>query len=454
MSTTLDAPAVEEIRSAVDGAMDRLHVPGVAVGIQNGDEEILESFGVTSVDNPLPVTADTLFQIGSTTKTVTGLVVMRLVEQGEMALDEPVKSYLTDFVMSDPDVTSGLTMRHLLSHTGGFDGDYFCDFGRGDDALTKAVASLKDLTQVSPLGEVWSYNNAGFYVAGRVIEVVTGKPYESAARELALDPLGLANSFFFPEEAMIHRFATGHNVVEDHVTIAKPWQLPRVANPVGGIASSIRDNLRYARFLMGDGTAEDGTRIVSRETLELMHAPLSAAQLDDMVGLTWFSRNMDGLRVIQHGGGTNGQLSAFMFIPERRFALAVLTNANKGEALTDITKWVLKRCVGVEEPTPEAIAATKAQLAELEGRYESIAGIVEVTQDSDGLKLTVIQKPEALAAVTSEPPPTLPRMRAALSGIDRIIVLDGPFKDGEVEIIRRDGAIRWLRIGRLHARMK
>lgn len=457
MATTAvkEVSAVEALREMVREVMESQHVPGLAIGIHDGEEEIFECFGVTSIENPLPVTEETLFQIGSTTKTMTALAVMRLVEEGKLTLDEPVKTYLSDFAMSDPEVTNGLTLRHILTHTGGFDGDYFVDFGRGDDALARCVASLKELSQVSPLGEVFSYCNAGFYITGRVIEVVTGKPYETAIRELVLDPLGLNASVFFPEEAMVHRFAMGHEVHGEEVKIAKPWPLPRIANPAGGITASITDNLRYARFLMGDGTAEVGSRILSDDNLKLMQSALVPAELNDYVGLSWFSKEIDGVRVIRHGGDTNGQTSAFMFAPERQFALAVLMNASQFVALQEITKWVLKNFLGVEDPKPMPIDAGDEQLDPLVGDYETLNAMLQVKRDGDRLSLNLQIKPDAMAAISSEPPPPLPVMQAALSGPGRIVLLDGPYKNLECDIIRRDGAIRWLRVGgRLYTRIE
>src|SRR5215211_1416922 len=196
--------------AAVVQAMDRLHVPGVAIGIVDGDAEHTAGFGVTNIEHPLPVDADTLFQIGSITKTVTATAAMRLVEQGRLDLDVPVRTYLPDLRLADEQVAANVTLRHLFNHTGGWAGDYFDDMGQGDDALAKIVAKLVDLPQLTPLGAVWSYNNAGFYLAGRVLEVVGGKPYEELARELVLEPLGMERSFFFPGDLMTYRFAVGH----------------------------------------------------------------------------------------------------------------------------------------------------------------------------------------------------------------------------------------------------
>jgi CubicO group peptidase (beta-lactamase class C family) len=113
-------------------------------------------------------------------------------------------------------------------------GDVLKDTGCGDDALEKIVKSLAETPQLTPLGEVWSYNNSGFYVAGRVVEVVSGKAFEVAVRELVLSSLGMNRSFFFPGEVIAHRFAMGHLVRHGEPSVSRPWALPRSFAPAGG----------------------------------------------------------------------------------------------------------------------------------------------------------------------------------------------------------------------------
>ncbi len=138
---------------------------------------------MTSIENPLPVTPDTLFQVGSISKTFTATALMMLMEAGKVDLDTPVRAYLPDFQLSDESVAARVTLRHLLTHTGGWLGDYFNDFGFGDDAQAKMLIEIAKLPQLTPLGEVWSYCNTGFNIAGRIIEVITGQSYEAVIKE-------------------------------------------------------------------------------------------------------------------------------------------------------------------------------------------------------------------------------------------------------------------------------
>ncbi|MEA2575891.1 MAG: hypothetical protein QOH93_3189 [Chloroflexia bacterium] len=455
---SIEGPDFRALGEVILESMERFSVPGVAVGVIQGGEEHVASFGVTSITNPLPVDADTLFQIGSTTKTVTGTIAMRLVEQGLLDLDTPVRAYLPELRLSDEDVASRATLKHLFTHTGGWVGDYFDDFGMGEDAISRIVARLVDLPQLTPLGEVWSYNNAGFYIAGRVIETVTGQPYEQVARELVLDPLGMDMSFFFPSEVITYRVAIGHNnpyVDGKFVTkIARPYALPRTSSPVGAIISTVRDQLRYARFHMGDGTAGDGTRLLSTESMRLMQTPHVAAADGQMFGITWFMRDMEGTWVLRHGGATNGQMSAFLFVPSRDFAITVLTNADRGRELhQEITTWALEHYLGLKSKEQEVLERDERQLASYAGLYTGPVVDLELQLHDGGLVLQDIPK-KALPGAELEPPG--PPLRLAFHGEDLVTVLDEPMKGAHGEFLRGpDGDIRWFRISsRVFARAR
>jgi CubicO group peptidase (beta-lactamase class C family) len=429
--------------------MRRLHVPGVAVGLLHEGREHTAGFGVTSVENPLPVTPDTLFQIGSTTKTVTGTIAMRLVERGQLDLDAPVRTYLPDLRLADPSVAERVTLRHLFTHTGGWEGDYFEDTGSGDDALARIIAHLDALPQLTPLGAYYAYNNAGFYIAGRVIEVVTDQPYETVARRLLLDPLGMADSFFFPADVMTRRFAVGHLQPKDTPEVARPWPIARAANPVGGLASTARDQLRYVRFHMGDGRADDGTRILSPESLHEMQRPHGLGGNDvDAVGITWLLRDLAGALVVRHGGATLGQLSAFLFVPSRGFALTILTNAQKGDQLnTELRTWALEHYLGLRAPDETHLPMTADQLREYAGRYTAALSEVELAVESDHLRLTDIPK-HGFPDKDSPPPPPEPPTHHAVVAPDRLVGLDGAMQGAHSEFLRdAAGRIEWARVG-------
>ena len=141
-----------ELDERIEAAMVRYHVPGVAVGVFWQGPEHLKGFGVTNVDHPLPVDAETLFRIGSTTKTFTATAMMRLVEQGKVDLAALARRYLPDLKLADEAAAAGVTVRQLLNHSAGWMGDDYGDFGRGEDAIARYLASEKQLPQLTPPG--------------------------------------------------------------------------------------------------------------------------------------------------------------------------------------------------------------------------------------------------------------------------------------------------------------
>ncbi|MCI0394103.1 MAG: beta-lactamase family protein [Chloroflexi bacterium] len=448
-------PQFRQLCQEVVAGMERLVIPGLAIGILHQDQEYAAGFGVTSVDHPLPVTAETLFQIGSITKTFLATAAMRLVEMGQMALDAPLRTYLPDLRLADEAVAAAVNMRHLLTHTGGWEGDYFNDFGWGEDALAQMVARVAGLPQLTLLGQIWSYNNAGFYLAGRVIEAVTGRPFEAAMKELVLDPLGLAMSFFFPEEVMTHRFVVGHQVFEKQARVARPWPIGRAAHPAGGLVSNVKELFRYSRFHLGDGTAPDGARLLTPESLAAMQTPLFPATGPGLIGLSWFIQNVNGHKIVGHGGGTKGQITSFRFVPDYHFAVIVLTNSDTGGTLNyEITNLALKQYLGLTVPVPTPLELPAGQLAEYTGRYEAPLDFCDLALQDGGLILQVTPR-GGFPTPETPPGPTPPPVRLALYGEDRAVILDEPMKESFGEFLRDpDGRIIWFRVGgRVHRRV-
>jgi len=436
--------------------MKRLKTPGLSIGIYHNGQEYSAGFGVTSLENPLPVTPDTLFQTGSISKTFTGTVLMRLVEQGKVDLDTTVRTYLPKFKMADKDVAERVTIRHLLTHTGGWIGDYFNEYGNGDEALEKMLRDIAKLEQVTPLGKIFSYNNAGFNIAGRVVEVVTGKPFEQAAQELVLDPLGLDMTYYFPDDVMVtHRFVVGHHKEDKKVKVSRPWAIGRAGAPVGGVISTVKDLLTYARFHMGDGVSAGGEKILSVKSLRAMRKPQYPATGFDHIGLTWFIRNAGGLDIFTHGGATHGQMAGLYFIPEKEFALAVLANEEDGRlVIKTAIKKALQVYFEIDTPSPTSQEMPRDALLEYQGNYELPMTAFELKVKKGHLVL--YDKPRGGFPTPDSPPlPASPPMRMAFYEKDKIIMLDEPMKDSLGEFLRdADGVLQYFRLSsRVHKKL-
>ena len=443
----------------VEEAAERLQVPGVAVGVLIDGEEHYAFHGITSVENPLPVDENTLFQFGSTGKTYTASAVMRLVEDGKVDLEAPVRTYIPDLQLKDESVAREVTVLQLFNHTAGWEGDFFADTGMGDDSLTKYVERMAELEQVTPLGATVSYNNASLCLAGLLIEKVTGKTFEAAVKELLLDPLGLKETFYFSHEMMTRRFAVGHELKQDgSINVLRKLYESRSAHPAGGnVSATAADQIEWARFHLGDGTAPDGTRVLARETLERMQRPTvesPGSAIGDAVGISWLLRDVDGVRIVMHGGTTTGQYSEFVMVPERNFAVISMTNCgpNGHQFNEELVKWALESYAGVIDKDPEPLTLSDAELEPFTGAYETIAATARLTAKDGGLLIEVEPKPETIRELREEgedPPEPMPIPIGLLPGEgDRYIVSDGPAKGMKGYFVRGpSGEIESVHIG-------
>jgi CubicO group peptidase (beta-lactamase class C family) len=436
-------------------SMDHYHVPGLAIGLLLDGQTFVAGLGVTNLTDPRPVTPETVFQIASITKTFTTTGIFRLIEFGKVRLDDPVRKTIPDFQVQDPEASARATIRHLLNHTGGWLGDFFVHTGEGDDALALYVQKMADLPQLTPLGAFYAYNNASFNVAGRVIEKIMDRPYEQAIRELVIDPLDLDQTFFFPDEAEKDHLAIGHYLKGDQVTPAHPWPVDRGSAPCGGLGSNVHNLLRYAQFHMGDGTTSHGVRLLTRGSLVRMQTPSVPADDDLQTGLNWFTRELDGNHLIGHSGSTDGHNSTIWMAPERKLALAVLTNLDPGSFLCDDLKnWVLENCLGIIQHERIPLQASPDQLKDYVGRYDTppTGDLCELLLVEDSLLL--VQTPGDYSNAGYPAPDAVPPAHIVLYAPDRFIIIEGPSKGRTVEFLRKEtGQIAWLRLdGRIAIR--
>ncbi|MBL7252907.1 serine hydrolase [Paractinoplanes lichenicola] len=333
----------------LDVLAKRHGVPGAVLGIARGDELVEAAYGVLNVETGVETTTESVFQIGSISKVWTATLVQQLVDEGKLELDAPIADVLPELTLADSGVAAKVTMRHLLTHTSGIDGDVFTDTGRGDDCLEKYVGGLKDVAQNHPLGATWSYCNSGFSLAGRVIEKLTGGTWDAAVRERISTPLGLRRTGTLPEEALLHRAATGH---VPGPQVAPVWMLPRALGPAGLINSTAADLLAFAKMHLdsgGDVLSAAGAAAMAEEQVELPEK----YTLGDSWGLGWIRFGWDGHRLIGHDGNTIGQSAFLRLLPEQNLAVTLLTNGEGARDLyQDLFAEIFAEVAGVTMPRP------------------------------------------------------------------------------------------------------
>jgi CubicO group peptidase (beta-lactamase class C family) len=453
-------PRFDALAKLAESRMKEVGVPGVALGILQNGALTIRGLGITNVEDPLPVTAHTVFPIASISKTFAATAIMRLVEQGKIDLKAPVRNYLPDFRVRDEAVSRDVTILQLLTHMPGWEGQVSGP-DRGTETLKDFVASttMTDLMQVAPPGAAWSYNNAGFSVAGRVIEAVTGQPINRAIRDLVFQPLGLEHAGTTPGEFIVQRFAAGHLVRNGAPTLQRPF-VPSSSVTAGGVGLCITDLLAYARFHMGDGTSESGEHVLTRQSLELMRTAQAWKQsTDDSIGIAWHMRHVGPIRTFAHGGTLSGHILLLELVPERNFAIAILTNSNTGwRLIQDVEREALKSYLGAAYALNQGIAhrglvetlpsveplARQPDYAPYLGTYARPMNTVVVR--SDGGKL-VVQEHQNSGRTGADMP-------VSFFGPDRAVVTDGTDKGQSIEFVRdASGRVNWVRVvGRVAVR--
>jgi CubicO group peptidase (beta-lactamase class C family) len=376
-------PLPDDLRRIAVEVFNERPLAGLAVGVVRDGR--FESFaGLGSADGSLgkPVTPETVFRVGSITKTMTALALMQLVEEGRIALDDPVAEHLRAFRVEPPRGSPPPTIRHLLTHTGGF-GELrgWADLVRPTiglagkvDAPARALAEhyRGGLRAELPAGRKWAYANHAFAALGQLLEDVTGEPYAERIRTHVFEPLGMRNSDVLRSDRVRSRLAVGYALKRGRLRPVKDREI--LVPPAGSVFSSVEDMARYAAALAGGGANEHG-RVVRVETLEAMLEPQAGLEVDGTgMGLAYFLDRIDAHRVAGHDGGWPGFVSSLLVAPDDGVGVVAFTNTSVALTPHDATERLLARLLGVE-PEDEPVPASPLLWNELTGVYKPLRGL-------------------------------------------------------------------------------
>ena len=351
---------VDQIRALVESERERFGVPGCAlVVVKDGDVLIAEGFGTRDIDGDLPVTADTLFPIGSSTKTFTAAVLATLVDEGKLDFDAPVSSYLPGFALQDPVATQLLSVRDCLAHRSGLPRhDLLWYAGDGTLSRDDVIAALPHLPPTKPFRQEWQYNNLLYLTAGHLAGKLVGGSYEDAVRDRVLTPLGMTRTNFSVVETQAdtdHAKPYVRNVGES-VVKQVPFASLDLAGPAGNINSSVNELVPWLRTLLAQGIS-DKEPLLSASVLQELRKPAwpVVPMFDEGVarnvgyGLALVIEEYRGKRITHHGGNIDGFSSQVLTVPDEGIGIAVLTNLH-ATALRDALPYlVLDAIDGVDK---------------------------------------------------------------------------------------------------------
>src|SRR5574341_932412 len=327
----------------VTDAMKKFEVPGMDIAIVKNKEVIYaKGFGLRDVEKQLPVTADTLFAIGSSSKAFTTFVLGTLVDEGKIEWDKPVRNYIPWVKLYDPSMTERLSVRDLVTHRSGLPRHDLVWYNNYDATRESLVRRLAYLEPSADLREKWQYNNLMFLTAGYLTEVITGKTWEEAVRARVLDPLGMKRTNFSVNDSQKDSdFAQPYGKREGKIE-KLPFRPITNVGPAGSINSSVNEMARWVIAHLTGGKFGD-KKIAEAAKVDDMHRPYmttgASSEFPEIVGgeyaLGWFVDTYRGHRRVQHGGNIDGFSANVVLFPKDGLGMVVLTNLN-GTPLRDL----------------------------------------------------------------------------------------------------------------------
>jgi CubicO group peptidase (beta-lactamase class C family) len=355
-----DGPDLAVIDRYVRSEMDAQRIPGLALGIVQGDRIVhVQGFGQADRSGR-EVTPETPFLIGSVTKSFTALAIMQLSEAGRVQLDAPVQRYLPWWRVADPDASTQITVRHLLYQVSGLSkatGNAYATSGdTHDSALEDRVRALRDAELTQPVGTTWQYSNANYWTLGMIVQAVAGQSYETYIQQHIFDPLQMRDSYTSGTEVVQHGLPTGHRYWYGF-PVASEVPFDRGGLGSGGLSSSAQDMTRYLSLYLNQGR-HGGTALVSPAgAAELQRAGVPTGQDGVSYAMGWDVGQIHGTTAISHDGSGFDSHANVVLIPDRQWGVVVLENGENSpdeffgsRRMTGIAYGVTGMLIG-QEPT-------------------------------------------------------------------------------------------------------
>jgi len=386
------ASALAAIEKSLEEKRKELGIPGMSLVIVKDDKVIyLKGLGVKDFERKIPVTPDTRFAIGSSTKAFTAMLAVMSADEGKLSLDDSPKKFLPYFTLRDEEAAAKITMRDLLSHRSGLN--------RTDLAMVTGMLNREELIRVAgmakptaKLGEKFQYQNIMYAAAGEAVAKAQNSTWDALIAKRIFKPLGMNNSDTRIEDMQKSRdysFGYDYNATTK-VTRRLPQRAIPAAAPAGAINSSARDMAQWVRLMLNNGVF-NGKRLVSEKGIdELTRKQINIAGPLDY-GLGWFLRQWNGHKVVEHGGNIDGFNAQVAFMPDQKLGFVLLTNVTASSIGATAMSTIWKELVGVPPTTATAPASDPKKEV---GKYLMPAGVgFDVSLKDEKLVLTVPGQP-------------------------------------------------------------
>jgi len=391
-STAANLPSDTELAEFARAALTAAYLtdgPGAAVLVRRQGKTVLrEGFGLANLDQAVPIEPEDVFEIGSVTKQFTGAALLRLAEEGKLALEDPVTKFLPDL----PAAYQAITLTQLLTHTGGVPSytsmPEWRPRWREDMSLDTLIGLFRDKPLDFVPGQSWSYSNSGYILLGAVIERASGKSYEDYVEQELFAPLGMTNSRYGHQEEVVAGRASGYVKGPDgwanapYLSLTQPYA-------AGSLMSTVDDLARWSDAL-------EGGHVVSAASRDRMFTPavLVGGEHDGIstrYGLGNGVRYIAGHLAHEHGGGIHGYVSDLLRVPDADLLVVVLSN-NPTVPPGRLAHRIAEHALGGPPPQAPTVAIEPASLDAYVGVYRMAEAPATdlrrvVTRDGDTLRL-------------------------------------------------------------------
>jgi len=363
------AASLDGFDKHVRETLDAWNVPGIAIGvIRDGKIVIAKGYGYRDVEKKLPVTPDTIFAIGSCTKAFTTFAMGTLVDEGKLAWDKPVRTWIPEFKLKDAYASDAITPRDLVTHRSGLPRHDLVWYNNNTWSRRDFVEHLRYLQPNAELREKWQYNNLMFLTAGYLVERVTGMRWEEAVRSRILVPLGMSRTnFAVADSQKSDDYALPYDENDDHEIERIPFRVIDAVGPAGSINSSVNDMLKWAAVHLAEGKV-DGKQLIEKATLDDIHSPHMVIDerperteiSTQSYALGWFVDTYRGRREVEHGGAIDGFIARVTLFPDDNLGIVAFTNS-ANSLPTQLTREIADRVLGLTpiDWTGEAFAKMK-----------------------------------------------------------------------------------------------
>jgi CubicO group peptidase (beta-lactamase class C family) len=395
----------DELQRSLEDAIVRHRVPGASLAFFHDGHLLTAVAGVANVSTAEPLTPETVMHLCSVTKVINATLVMQLVDEEKVDLDERVVRYLPDLKLRDRGALERITVKMLLNHTSGIDGEWLPDLGHDEETIEKTVGRFAQLGQIHPPGAEFSYCNAGTVIAGYLVQCLRGRSWYQVVRERIFEPLGMEHAATLPEEALLHRASVGHFLKPNSGSRSTPVRSSRAFLSLGfapagaTLMTSAGALIDFARAHMNGGRGANGVSILSADGARAMREITVDNQgkgytYTDAMAIGW----MVSGKGLFHGGGGAGTIAVLYVYPERNSAAVMLTNAQHGIGLINET---LQRWFGEIGSADPPVGFEKLQLPSepikldprrYVGVYENELMRYRVEQCSAGLRVSSAAK--------------------------------------------------------------